>query len=423
MFASSIQSHIILKHKFISRSFCAFLLIFLLSGCGQHTQIIRAPQPVINPLTPGDVNTDGGKVEKMTIALMLPLSGRGEKTGRALLDAAKLALYDLAGDALVFKPYDTRGSVRRTEKLAQDAIADGVDLIIGPLYASTTKAVAPLAKMANIPVLSFSNSALAATPGVFTLGFTPEQQVESIGHYIISRGYHRIAMLTPDNSYGKLATGRMKKIAAQSGVEIIRSMQYDKDDHRLYQMMKVFTNYDKRLPHIQKLREQQQNKEDITAKIPPLPYDAIFIPDNAVTLEKIGSLLTSFLVEPDEVKLFGPFSWNSIEMTQSEHLIGSWYAAPAPKERQKFQTRFKATYGYLPDSVASLAYDSVALAVSFIREKRKVTVNGLMTPHGFNGVDGPFRFTPDGRVERRYAVLEVRSNHKNVVAPAVGVFN
>ena len=41
---------------------------------------------------------------------------------------------------------------------------------------------------------------------------------------------------------------------------------------------------------------------------------------------------------------------------------------------------------------------------------------------GFNGLDGRFRFRPDGRIERALAILEIEGDRLRVVDPAPGAF-
>ena len=44
-------------------------------------------------------------------------------------------------------------------------------------------------------------------------------------------------------------------------------------------------------------------------------------------------------------------------------------------------------------------------------------------PNGWAGVDGAFRFLPDGRTERALAVIEVQGDRGVVVSPAPGNFS
>src|SRR3546814_12095909 len=57
-------------------------------------------------------------------------------------------------------------------------LAEGAQIIIGPVFSSSTAAVAPLAQARGVKVLSFSTDRAVAGNGVYLLGFTPDQQVE-----------------------------------------------------------------------------------------------------------------------------------------------------------------------------------------------------------------------------------------------------
>ena len=52
----------------------------------------------------------------------------------------------------------------------------------------------------------------------------------------------------------------------------------------------------------------------------------------------------------------------------------------------------------------------------------RFTQSALMDPNGFAGVDGIFRFNPDGTSERGLAILEVTPDGFNVVSPAPKTF-
>jgi len=46
------------------------------------------------------------------------------------------------------------------------------------------------------------------------------------------------------------------------------------------------------------------------------------------------------------------------------------------------------------------------------------THDSILNPSGFTGVDGLFRFTPQGLVQRGLAVIEVQPSGNIVVSPA-----
>ena len=50
------------------------------------------------------------------------------------------------------------------------------------------------------------------------------------------------------------------------------------------------------------------------------------------------------------------------------------------------------------------------------------SAEAITNPNGWSGVDGIFRFLPDGRSERALAVIEVQSGRGTVVSPAPTTF-
>ena len=105
-------------------------------------------------------------------------------------------------------------------------------------------------------------------------------------------------------------------------------------------------------------------------------------------------------------------------------LVGGWFAASPPDARGHFDSRFRATYGHAPPRLASLAFDAAALAAVLAKSgPDPFTTEAIQNPRGFAGVDGLFRFTADGLVQRGLAVLEVGPQGNTVVSPAPTSFS
>ena len=66
----------------------------------------------------------------IVVALLLPLSGRHAALGRALKDAAFLALFELGNPRLVILPRDTGGTAAGAQAAAEQALRDGAQLIL-----------------------------------------------------------------------------------------------------------------------------------------------------------------------------------------------------------------------------------------------------------------------------------------------------
>ena len=66
-------------------------------------------------------------------------------------------------------------------------------------------------------------------------------------------------------------------------------------------------------------------------------------------------------------------------------------------------------FGQDPVRTATLAYDAVALVAALVKTQgaQRFSEQVLTNPSGFAGIDGLFRFRPDGTNERGLAVMRV----------------
>jgi branched-chain amino acid transport system substrate-binding protein len=101
-------------------------------------------------------------------------------------------------------------------------------------------------------------------------------------------------------------------------------------------------------------------------------------------------------------------------------LDGGWYAAPESSGFRNFSGRYRARYGQDPVRTATLTYDAVALVAALVKTQggQRFSEQVLTTASGFAGIDGVFRFRPDGTNERGLAVLRVTPTGGQPVSPA-----
>ena len=144
--------------------------------------------------------------------------------------------------------------------------------------------------------------------------------------------------------------------------------------------------------------------------------DAVVIAEGGPALRTIAQGLGA----ETRLQLLGTGVWNDPAIAAEPALQGGWFPGPAPGTRQVFEERFQATYGRPPAAIASLAYDAVSLAAALARGAPpggRFTADRIADPNGFAGVDGLFRFNPDGTIERGLAVLQVTPQGFQVIDP------
>src|SRR5947209_11070659 len=100
------------------------------------------------------------------IAILVPLTGTSAEVGRSMLNAAQLA--NDAPGAAPLESEDTGGTPAGAVRAAQAALAAGAGIILGPLTATETGAVAPVTRAAGVPVLAFTSDRAQSQPGLWT---------------------------------------------------------------------------------------------------------------------------------------------------------------------------------------------------------------------------------------------------------------
>ncbi|WPZ35539.1 penicillin-binding protein activator [Thalassobaculum sp. OXR-137] len=338
------------------------------------------------------------------VALLLPLSGRAAAVGKALRNAAELALFDVASDDFVLAFYDTASSPQTAAAVARTAINEGADMIIGPLFSDSARAVGPVAVAANVPVLSFSNDRSAAGNGVWVLGMLPGEQVERVVRYAATNGYSRIGVLAPSNAYGFEAMQAARDTAAMTGATISRMRSYTPGSSTsLSDTVKSFA----------------------ASNSGSSGYDAVLVPEGGQAILNLAPLMAYYDIDPNTVKYLGTALWADPSLGREPTLVGGWFAAPDPAGRKPFIDRYRSVHGSAPHGLASLAYDAVGLAAVLARqpEQEKFAIESLTQPSGFNGADGLFRLLADGTNQRGLAILRLTASGFERVDPAPTSFS
>jgi ABC-type branched-subunit amino acid transport system substrate-binding protein len=369
------------------------LVVVLFSGCGGGSGGFPSGPSIT------------GSAGAVKVALLLPIGAGGstQTVAKALKQAAELALFDFDNPNIVLVPKDTQGTPGGARAAAESAIHDGAELILGPLFAQEVRAVAPVARQANVPVIAFSSDENVAGGGVYLLSFLAGRDVQRIISFAESRGKRTFAELVPQSPYGRVAEASFGRAVSAGGGQIaINAPLPANDASGMIGPVRQVTNAIKGGQSI----------------------DALFIPAGREALPSLASLLASNDLSSTRVQLLGTGQWDYPNIGAEKALIGGWYPAPDPKGWANFTQRYAKTYGTAPPRLASLAYDAVSLAVSLSQglPGQRYSPAQLTRPSGFAGIDGLFRLLPDGTCERGLAILDVHEGGPVVIDPAPSSF-
>lgn len=334
---------------------------------------------------------------QIRVGLILPLSAPGNAgvAAQSMKNAAELALTEFKEPNIQLLVKDDGGTPQGAQTAAQQAIDEGAEIIIGPLFAQSVSAVGRVARSRNIPVIAFSTDASVAARGVYLLSFLPESDVKRIVEFAVSRGKRSFAALLPDNAYGTVVQAAFQQAVARRGGRIVAMEKYPLDPSQMGEAIRRVA--------------QAANRAD-----------SIFIPDGADAVPQVVAALAADNVNLKRVQLLGTGLWDEQRIFEAPSLAGGWYAAPDNTGFRSFANRYRAHYSQEPVRTATLAYDAVALVAALVKTQgpQRFSEQVLTGSSGFAGIDGVFRFRSDGTNERGLAVLKVAPGGGQVISPA-----
>ncbi|WP_319497127.1 penicillin-binding protein activator [uncultured Cohaesibacter sp.] len=374
-----------------------------LSGPGYGT---GTSQPLTIAEPTGEVLGSGS----VRVALLAPISAQGifGQSGQALRNAAAMALQDYSSADLQVIVKDVGQNTSEASQQASKALAEGAQLVIGPLRSDAVKRAGMVLKPAGVPMIAFTTDTGAAAQGVYLINFSPENDVERIISYAASQGKRSIAAIVPQTPYGNIVEAALRQNAARYGVRVMTIENYKSGNQ----------------PDPFGL----QNAAEQIAKLKD-QIDAVFVPEAAAAVSA-AQLLAGQGVRNKSVTFLGTGQWDQPTITREPMLDGAWYPAPPRVLRNldgrtigfdSFARRYAAQFGSEPPRVASLAYDSVILAAALVAQagERRFAADTLTDPNGFIGFgDGFFRFRRDGTSQRSLAIMQISKGSSSIVSDA-----
>lgn len=353
-----------------------------------------APPPDAPVSAPGGARIGAGSVK---VALIVPLTGQGSAIGAAMRNAAELAVEDFQKPDLQILVKDDRGAPDGAREAAQAAVAEGAELVLGPLFAANVQGAAGAARNAGKPVIAFSTDASVAARGVYLLSFLPQAEVDRVVDEAVAGGRRSFAALIPESTYGNAVEAQFREAVARKGARLVGIERYAPGAPA---------------PAIGRLAGL------ITGA--GAGADALFLPDTPDGLAAVAPALAKAGFSPGRVKPIGTAVWNDPRVFGLPALQGGWFAAADAAGFAAFSQRYQARFGAVPPRVATLAYDAVSLSAALARQygSQRFADATLTNPSGFSGIDGTFRFRPEGLSDRALAVYEIRGGAAAIVSPA-----
>lgn len=331
---------------------------------------LLAATPLLGACAAGDPSTVRRQRAENTgaqVALLLPLSGPRAALGQQMAKAVWL-VEDFGGAGGKTRVMDAGETPQSAAEAARDAVAQGANVIVGPLFRNQTPAVVQAA--GSVPVLSLSNDAALTASGAWVFGVTPAQSVNTVLGYAKTTGARRLAVLETQGSLGQQANQAVATLASKARVTPLQA-----------------------IPAATKPAQMGEALRHSGGGTMP---DIIYVPGTgAQALRQAEAAVQS------GVTTIGSLQWSGLAQPDLDRLDKACFTGPDPVRFDRLSAFFRAQLDEDMGVIAALAVDAVGVA------RAAGGATNLSSRRIFEGLLGDTRFDRDKSCQRALAILRI----------------
>ena len=418
----------------IRNIFYLLITILLLNACSSRVDIVE-PKIITDDKIEEGIIDDAftqrkiiTKDHRLKVATILPLTGQNAKIGQAMLNAINLSLFDNDNkERIELVIIDNKSSDYYSQKAIDEVIQKNIKIVIGPIFTNSVESIIEKAQENNIIVLSFSNNSdLINKNNVFLAGFSPEQEIDRITSYLIEDGRNNFSVIAPNNQYGIRIVKTLREMVEMKDANFISSQFYlsDKKDFskiannivNSYIVSEEFEkNHREELDAIEDKEEREQKEVELVAKY-KIYADTILIAESSNKVFNIVKEIQRHNIDGRDIKIIGTSHWDKEELLEDISLYSAWFSGVDGKYYARFKEKYQQIYGTEPIRISSIAYDITAFVIDLASElegqnPHYANIVNYNDKRGYRGIDGLFRFLPNGIIERNLSVIEINNQY------------
>lgn len=353
-----------------------------------------------------EVNRSKLGAGRLTIGVILPLTGPYAKYGQSILDGARLAMDRLASDGITIELLacnDRADNVTAAREAL--VLADAkVDVIIGPLLSNVAATAAAALSCRDIPLLVPAATQAGFTdlsPACFQLLPNLETVGRGMAQYAVKyRKMKTLAVMTPATPDETAMAESFSTEAKRLGANVLAIERFHPDE----------TDFGPFLLDIKKLLLGRTgdstvyislDNDTLTFEEAPVSFDGMFLP---LSQQQLFLLLPQLEYYRIMTSYLGTDEWNSPKILRLGQRILRDPVFYSGKAAMRFSDRYpsfadacRARFGSEPDYLTALGYDAVLLAADALKAGRQAPLgfaDYLQAVSGFEGVSGRMTFGP-----------------------------
>ena len=262
-------------------------------------------------------------------------------------------------------------------------------LIIGPFTRESLLKIKPYVKSKSIPIFTFSNDRTLIEKDVWSFGFSPEEQVDSIFSCALRNGKKRFGLIVPNNFYGNIilerSVGLIKKNENNYFEKLRLSNKQLNNKSKLFYMLKQFLNY-------------KNNTDSVHTK-----FDAIFIGGSKEFILEIAPLLAFYDVDSRHVQILGTEEFNTSEIKNEPSLEKAWFPMILNQNIEDLKLIWNETWNDEYDYFKNVAFDTGIIGINYLNQDKPINIFLKDVKSFVNG----FTFVTNGFVKKPVSVIQI----------------
>ena len=323
------------------------------------------------------------------ILAFLPLTGSYSNYGVKTRKALDLSVLNSGNNKIKIIYFDTGKSINKNIiiKLFNNI---NPSFIIGPFRREILLDIKPIAKSKSIPILTFSNDISLRENNIWSLGFSPEEQVESVISCALSFGYKNFGLIAPDNLYGRILTNESINLISDYKNNKYHKILLDNEQinnkSKLFSILKSFLKFDEN-------------------QILHTRFDSILLGGSKEFILEIAPLLAFFNVDSRYVKILGTEKFNIKEIKNEPSLEKAWFPSIVSKNEKDFRLYWQKIWGDDVNYFSNAGFDSGNIGISYVNKQKYLS-------SFLKNISGPITgltLKPGGYVKKPINVMQIES--------------
>ena len=318
------------------------------------------------------------KTKNNYVGLLLPLTGEKRSAGSLVLNTFRYSLANKPMD-IVFKIYDTKGTVEGAIDAALKGKKDKVETFIGPIFSYETKALKRRFSNDNSMVFfSLSPDLSNISDNIIVSGQNPKDQISCIISDLKFKDIKDLLLIHHKDRYGEIIKESVQDNLRTLNLKNINISFLELDNKKdLNREIKSISHFEKRknilkakinqisddqtIPKNEKKRMLKRLERQLTIDS---PFDAIIVASEGDKLLEILSHLAFYDINANNTFVYGTSLWEDTLKTDPV-FEDTFFVTNLKKRSESFTKNYQDVFSKSPTSVNFHLFDLIDFVNEF----------------------------------------------------------